>query len=245
MKLKEECSLTEFEFKAKIKIYDNIQESLEAVVRQTGYLMKFKHYFCVQLCRPLRFPVAGAPRDVSDNVTPRRAAPRRRTYHGPPATLGQYCEFRCAAKYARLRITSPAILPALRTSDQNMEPNKSQPPPYGFQAPPTQPPPYTQTPQAQPYGPPPPQPGYVQQHITVVAPLMLGTDPCTTECPACRATIVTRTSSKPSTNTHLLALLLCIFGLWPCVCVPYCAECAYAVDHFCPNCNAYIGQSMA
>ncbi|XP_049828722.1 lipopolysaccharide-induced tumor necrosis factor-alpha factor homolog [Schistocerca gregaria] len=126
-----------------------------------------------------------------------------------------------------------------------MEPNKSQPPPYGFQPPPTQPPPYTQTPQGQPYGPPPPQPGYVQQHITVVAPLLLGTDPCTTECPACRATIVTRTSSKPSTNTHLLALLLCIFGLWPCVCVPYCAECAYAVDHFCPNCNAYIGQSMA
>ncbi|XP_049785980.1 uncharacterized protein LOC126188419 [Schistocerca cancellata] len=194
---------------------------------------------------PLRFPVASAPRDVSDNVTPRRATPRRRTYHGPPATLGQYCEFRCAANFARLRATSLAILPVLRTSDQNMEPNKSQPPPYGFQPPPTQPPPYTPTPQAQPYGPPPPQPGYIQHNITVVAPLMLGTDPCTTECPACRATIVTRTSSKPSTNTHLLALLLCIFGLWPCVCVPYCAECAYAVDHFCPNCNAYIGQSMA
>ncbi|CAG9791856.1 unnamed protein product [Diatraea saccharalis] len=62
-------------------------------------------------------------------------------------------------------------------------------------------------------------------------------------CRSCNMNIMTRTQVKANTKTHLFALLLCVLGLWPCVCIPYCVDSCQSVDHYCPNCNAYIGVS--
>ncbi|XP_051163237.1 lipopolysaccharide-induced tumor necrosis factor-alpha factor homolog [Leptopilina boulardi] len=61
-------------------------------------------------------------------------------------------------------------------------------------------------------------------------------------CPYCQANISTRVESESSTKTHLFALLLCIIGFWPCVPCPYCMDSCLTQKHFCPSCNAYLGQ---
>ncbi|XP_033223208.1 lipopolysaccharide-induced tumor necrosis factor-alpha factor homolog [Belonocnema kinseyi] len=61
-------------------------------------------------------------------------------------------------------------------------------------------------------------------------------------CPYCHASISTRVESDPSTKTHLFALMLCLIGCWPCAPCPYCMDTCLAQKHFCPSCNAYLGQ---
>ncbi|CAH2979558.1 unnamed protein product [Chilo suppressalis] len=103
-----------------------------------------------------------------------------------------------------------------------------------------------------PYQGPPPamQPGpsgttYVTATPVVVAPInvvrIMGSAPSSYICKSCNMNIITRTEVKPATKTHLFALLLCVLGLWPCVCVPYCVDSCQSIDHYCPNCSAYIG----
>ncbi|CAB3256668.1 unnamed protein product [Arctia plantaginis] len=72
-------------------------------------------------------------------------------------------------------------------------------------------------------------------------------------CPTCKShlvqslkrlqyeLIVTKVERKATTKTHVIALLLCLFLCWPCVCVPYCVNSCQNADHYCPNCNSYLG----
>ncbi|XP_055854581.1 lipopolysaccharide-induced tumor necrosis factor-alpha factor homolog isoform X1 [Episyrphus balteatus] len=60
-------------------------------------------------------------------------------------------------------------------------------------------------------------------------------------CPSCRADVQTRLQHEPTTNTHLMALCLFCFLCWPCVCLPYCMDSCQNANHYCPNCNAFIG----
>ncbi|XP_026313853.1 lipopolysaccharide-induced tumor necrosis factor-alpha factor homolog [Hyposmocoma kahamanoa] len=69
----------------------------------------------------------------------------------------------------------------------------------------------------------------------------VGPNPCHMTCRSCGAKIVTRMEFNPTTKTHLMALFLCCFGLWCCVCLPYCMDSCQNADHYCPNCNAFIG----
>ncbi|KAI5641927.1 LITAF-like zinc ribbon domain-containing protein [Phthorimaea operculella] len=69
----------------------------------------------------------------------------------------------------------------------------------------------------------------------------VGPSPTSLVCPSCRATIRTRVESKATTKTHVIALLLCLFLCWPCVCVPYCMDSCQNADHYCPNCNSFLG----
>ncbi|XP_055591753.1 lipopolysaccharide-induced tumor necrosis factor-alpha factor homolog [Uranotaenia lowii] len=69
----------------------------------------------------------------------------------------------------------------------------------------------------------------------------VGPDPTTITCPSCRATVVTRVDYASTTKTHLCAGLLFLFICWPCVCVPYCTKWCRDANHYCPNCNAFIG----
>ncbi|KAF9809929.1 hypothetical protein SFRURICE_002159 [Spodoptera frugiperda] len=115
------------------------------------------------------------------------------------------------------------------------------------------PPPYTDLPQAPPTAPlyPPLQPGGIelqqqqhQQQPTVI-PVLVGTrpmgpKPCTLTCPSCNAEITTRVQYMSSTKTHLFALGLCLL-FWPCACLPYCIDSCQNADHYCPNCNAFLG----
>ncbi|XP_026746530.1 lipopolysaccharide-induced tumor necrosis factor-alpha factor homolog isoform X1 [Trichoplusia ni] len=69
----------------------------------------------------------------------------------------------------------------------------------------------------------------------------VGPEPSQITCPSCRATIVTRVERKATTKTHVIAVLLCLFLCWPCVCVPYCVDSCQNADHYCPNCSSYLG----
>ncbi|XP_067632212.1 lipopolysaccharide-induced tumor necrosis factor-alpha factor homolog [Eurosta solidaginis] len=76
----------------------------------------------------------------------------------------------------------------------------------------------------------------IQQHV-----LPLGPEPTTVTCPACHITKLTRIDYEPSARTHLMAAILCIVGLWCCVCLPYCAESCMSTNHYCGNCNKFLG----
>ncbi|CAH2063512.1 unnamed protein product, partial [Iphiclides podalirius] len=69
----------------------------------------------------------------------------------------------------------------------------------------------------------------------------VGPEPSSLVCPSCHATIVSRVERKATTRTHLIALGLCVFLCWCCVCLPYCMNSCQNADHYCPNCNAYLG----
>ncbi|XP_028171763.1 lipopolysaccharide-induced tumor necrosis factor-alpha factor homolog [Ostrinia nubilalis] len=69
----------------------------------------------------------------------------------------------------------------------------------------------------------------------------VGSQPTILNCPSCQAQIVTRVESSPSVRTHLIAACLCLFIFWPCTCLPYCIGSCNNADHYCPNCNVYLG----
>ncbi|XP_017479572.1 PREDICTED: lipopolysaccharide-induced tumor necrosis factor-alpha factor homolog, partial [Rhagoletis zephyria] len=71
--------------------------------------------------------------------------------------------------------------------------------------------------------------------------LPLGPEPTIVSCPACHVTKLTRIDYEPSARTHLMAAILCIVGLWCCVCLPYCAESCMSTNHYCGNCNKFLG----
>ncbi|CAB3256673.1 unnamed protein product [Arctia plantaginis] len=102
----------------------------------------------------------------------------------------------------------------------------------------SQPPPYSEYP-----GPAPQPQTYVAAPVVmpVVVASRMGPEPTPFVCKSCHAQIVTRIETKPTTKTHLFALLLCVIGCWPCVCIPYCVDSCNNTNHYCPNCNAYLG----
>ncbi|XP_067632213.1 lipopolysaccharide-induced tumor necrosis factor-alpha factor homolog [Eurosta solidaginis] len=110
-----------------------------------------------------------------------------------------------------------------------------------------QPPPYSAPPagftpathfQPPPMAPPPQVPTVI---ITTSAPTQLGEEPTRTKCPSCHADILTTVDYTANSCTHIWALVLCLFICWPCVCVPYCMKSCQNANHYCPNCNAFIG----
>ncbi|XP_032665300.1 lipopolysaccharide-induced tumor necrosis factor-alpha factor homolog [Odontomachus brunneus] len=103
----------------------------------------------------------------------------------------------------------------------------TQPPAPGF----VPPPPYDAQQQQQPV-----------QHVIVVSG-GFGPETQRMTCPQCHANISTRVESEANTKTHLMALLLCIFGLWCCAPCPYCMDTCLVKKHYCPACTAYLGVS--
>ncbi|KAM7343862.1 uncharacterized protein ACRADG_010767 isoform 1-T1 [Cochliomyia hominivorax] len=98
-------------------------------------------------------------------------------------------------------------------------------------------------------GPPPPptqpQPtAYAQPPVVIIQqqPMIpLGPEPVYLTCPACHIQKLTRIEHEPSPKTHLMAALLCLVGLWCCVCVPYCAGSCMNTHHYCGNCGKFLG----
>ncbi|XP_059489124.1 lipopolysaccharide-induced tumor necrosis factor-alpha factor-like [Neocloeon triangulifer] len=60
-------------------------------------------------------------------------------------------------------------------------------------------------------------------------------------CPCCRQMVQTRIEYRPGSSTHFAALLLCIFGCWPCCILPYFMTSCQFPSHFCPNCQTFLG----
>ncbi|XP_028894634.1 lipopolysaccharide-induced tumor necrosis factor-alpha factor homolog isoform X4 [Zeugodacus cucurbitae] len=66
-------------------------------------------------------------------------------------------------------------------------------------------------------------------------------EPTRLTCPSCHAQVLTNVTHQATSRTHCWALVLCLLFCWPCVCVPYCMDSCQNANHYCPNCNAYIG----
>ncbi|XP_055854589.1 lipopolysaccharide-induced tumor necrosis factor-alpha factor homolog isoform X2 [Episyrphus balteatus] len=80
-----------------------------------------------------------------------------------------------------------------------------------------------------------------QQPIVAGPYVPIAQSPSRLNCPNCHADVLTNVKYEPNTQTHLIALCLCLFVCWPCVCLPYCMDSCQNANHYCPNCNAFIG----
>ncbi|KAH8253867.1 hypothetical protein KR032_007197 [Drosophila birchii] len=69
----------------------------------------------------------------------------------------------------------------------------------------------------------------------------VGPDPSFVMCPHCHVQKLTRVEYSPSVKTHCMAALICFVGLWCCVCLPYCWPSCMNANHFCGNCNKFVG----
>ncbi|KAH8390084.1 hypothetical protein KR200_006776 [Drosophila serrata] len=79
-------------------------------------------------------------------------------------------------------------------------------------------------------------------HTVVVVPSSpYGPEPMDIQCPYCHNHVRTRISYKPNSRTHLIALLLCLFQLYCCVCLPYCISSCMNTNHYCGMCDHYLG----
>ncbi|EDW31907.1 GL11366 [Drosophila persimilis] len=83
-----------------------------------------------------------------------------------------------------------------------------------------------------------PPPVVIIQHQ---AALPVGPDASFITCPHCHVQKLTRVEYAPSVRTHCMAALLCIIGLWCFACLPYCATSCMNANHFCGNCNKFVG----
>ncbi|XP_055917051.1 lipopolysaccharide-induced tumor necrosis factor-alpha factor-like [Eupeodes corollae] len=91
------------------------------------------------------------------------------------------------------------------------------------------------------YGPggPRPQPIMVQTMAPPIPPL--GPRPCLVVCPSCREQKMSNIRMESTTKTHLAALIMCLVGLCCCACIPYCVDSCKNANHYCGNCDAYLG----
>ncbi|GBP21417.1 Lipopolysaccharide-induced tumor necrosis factor-alpha factor homolog [Eumeta japonica] len=69
--------------------------------------------------------------------------------------------------------------------------------------------------------------------------VLLGPNNTTTVCPICSASIRTAVKYTTTTRTHISAALCCMICFMGCI--PYCSDSARNTDHYCPNCDSYIG----
>merc|ERR1712112_114991 len=113
----------------------------------------------------------------------------------------------------------------------------AQPPPYGAYAPPPQ----------QGYAPPPKQPVTVQvQHAPaqlqgVQGQIRFDKHPIAMTCPHCQQSITTTTSTSVGGCAWVTGGVLCLFGCWPCACIPCCVDDCLDFNHNCPSCNRVLG----
>ncbi|CAF0995037.1 unnamed protein product [Adineta ricciae] len=62
-------------------------------------------------------------------------------------------------------------------------------------------------------------------------------------CPNCQSLVVTRVEQTSGLLAWLICLFLVIFGCWlGCCLIPFCVSDLQNVQHYCPNCNAFIGE---
>jgi lipopolysaccharide-induced tumor necrosis factor-alpha factor len=88
-----------------------------------------------------------------------------------------------------------------------------------------------------------PPTGTVTYGIQVVPVVSFNKNPVPCTCPNCRSMIVTRVEETTGLLAWVLCLLLCIFGCWlGCCLIPFCISDLQNVQHYCPNCNAFIGE---
>lgn len=90
----------------------------------------------------------------------------------------------------------------------------------------------------------PPPPGVP---IGVVLPPAVGTEPTTITCYNCGKVVTTRVTYTTAWHTHLVAGSVCVITMFCSLCclglVPYCFDTFKDAEHYCPNCNTFVGKS--
>ncbi|CAF2808070.1 unnamed protein product [Rotaria sp. Silwood2] len=86
-------------------------------------------------------------------------------------------------------------------------------------------------------------PNTVVYGVQVVPLASFNRSPTQCTCPNCRSTIITRTEETTGLLTWLLCILLIVFGCWlGCCLIPFCVSDLQNVKHYCPSCNAFLGE---
>ncbi|CAG9132899.1 unnamed protein product [Plutella xylostella] len=90
---------------------------------------------------------------------------------------------------------------------------------------------------------PPPPPGAV----AVVVSQPVGNEPATVTCFNCNKVVTTRVTYTTAWHTHLVAGSVCVVTMVCSLCclglVPYCFDTFKDAEHYCPNCNTFIGKN--
>ncbi|PZC74327.1 hypothetical protein B5X24_HaOG207961 [Helicoverpa armigera] len=60
-------------------------------------------------------------------------------------------------------------------------------------------------------------------------------------CPSCQQRITTKVEYQATMRTHVCALMFCMVGCIPCMIIPYVMDSCKNADHYCPECNAFLG----
>ena len=102
---------------------------------------------------------------------------------------------------------------------------KGGPPPANYQSPPP--------PAGYPSQPPPATTTVVTQVQYVQAP-QFGYRPMKMTCPHCQASITTKTDEESSAMAWIICAACCLFGFWPCSCIPFCMDSLKTVSPFLP-----------
>jgi lipopolysaccharide-induced tumor necrosis factor-alpha factor len=71
----------------------------------------------------------------------------------------------------------------------------------------------------------------------------LGEQPIQYTCGKCRSSMVTRVRQTPGSFVWFLCCICILFGCWfGCCYIPFCIRWIQNTRHYCPNCNAFIGE---
>ena len=60
------------------------------------------------------------------------------------------------------------------------------------------------------------------------------------ECPSCSQATYTRVEVENSPMQWILCIIMFIFGLWCCCCIPFCVDSLKGGNHYCTNCGSSI-----
>ncbi|XP_072929867.1 lipopolysaccharide-induced tumor necrosis factor-alpha factor homolog [Epargyreus clarus] len=131
------------------------------------------------------------------------------------------------------------------TGEPFMPPQGAYQPPKSFTAPGVYPHPTIVTSvQPQAGGIPPPPPGVP---VGVVVPVGVGTEPTTVTCYSCGKVVTTKVKYTTAWHTHLVAGSICVVATVCSLCclglIPYCFDTFKDAEHYCPNCNTFIGKN--
>lgn len=69
---------------------------------------------------------------------------------------------------------------------------------------------------------------------------VFGPSPIHCMCRDCEKIVKTKIKLQTKDVAHWMALLMCI-TLIPCCCVPYCLDSLKLKNHYCSECNSYLG----
>ncbi|KOB77214.1 Lipopolysaccharide-induced tumor necrosis factor-alpha factor-like protein [Operophtera brumata] len=83
--------------------------------------------------------------------------------------------------------------------------------------------------------------------VGLVLPPAVGSEPTTINCFNCGKTVTTRVNFTTGWHTHLVAGSVCMVTMICSLCcmglIPYCFDTFKDAEHYCPNCNAFVGKS--